>query len=214
MTEALLEQPIGTFLDKLASAAPTPGGGSIAALSGAFAAGLLAMVCNLSIGKKALADFEQEARSLLEQAEQQRRLLQQLAQDDISVFEHLMSAYALPRATQADAATRRAAIQHITRQATEVPLRTAQAIAALLPLCTPLAQRGNRNAISDVGVAALLIQAAIPSALLNVDINLAILEDQNVVRELRAQVQDLSAGLNEEISSIMAIVQERIGPTK
>ncbi len=211
MSEPLLQQSLAVFLDQLASGAATPGGGSVAALSGACAAGLLAMVCNLSIGKKALADFEQEARSILEHAEQQRRLLQQLAQDDIEVFEHLMAAYGLPRATEADAATRRAAIQRMTRQATEVPLRTAQAIAALLPLCAPLARHGNRNAISDVGVAALLIQAAIPSALLNVNINLKSLEDQLFVREVAAQVENLSSGLANQVGEIMALVHERMG---
>lgn len=207
----ILQQPLASFLDQLASKAPTPGGGSVAALSGAMAAGLLTMVCNLSIGKKSMADFEQEARAILERAEQLRAELQQLAQDDISVFEHLMAAYGLPRATQADAATRKAAIQRVTQQATTLPLQTAHAIAALLPLCTPLARHGNRNAISDVGVAALLIQAAVPAALLNVDINLATIEDQIFVRETRVQAQDLRTGVNEEIQQVLAIVQERIG---
>src|SRR5690606_15001199 len=140
MSEHILDQPIKQFLGDLASKAPTPGGGSVAALSGAMAAGLLTMVCDLTIGKKQYADFEEEAQSLRARAEEQRAELEQLAQADIDVFNKLMAAYKLPRTTDADAATRRAAIQKVTRQATEVPLRVARATVALLPLCTPLAR--------------------------------------------------------------------------
>lgn len=210
MSEHILDQPIKQFLGDLASKAPTPGGGSVAALSGAMAAGLLTMVCDLTIGKKQYADFEEEAQSLRARAEEQRAELEQLAQADIDVFNKLMAAYKLPRTTDADAATRRAAIQKVTRQATEVPMRVARATVALLPLCTPLARHGARNAVSDVGVAALLIQAAVPAALLNVEINLAILEDQLYVNETRAQVEDLSLGINEEVAAVMQLVHERI----
>ena len=74
-----------------------------------------------------------------------------------------------------------------------------------------MARHGNRNAISDVGVAALLIQAAIPSALLNVNINLKSLEDQLFVREVAAQVENLSSGLANQVGEIMALVHERMG---
>ncbi len=170
MSDQLLDQPVRRFLDELASAAPAPGGGSIAALSGAMAAGLLTMVCDLTIGKKQYAEFDDEVRSLRERSEALRAELQGLAQADVDVFNHLAAAYKLPRITDADAASRRAAIQQVTRGATEVPLRIARAVTALLPLCAPLARHGNRNAVSDVGVAVLLVQAAVPAALLNVEI--------------------------------------------
>lgn len=210
MTEQLLQQPLGQFLDELASGAPTPGGGAVAALSAAMAAGLLTMVCDLTIGKKGYAEFEDEARGLRERAEALRAELQILAQADVDVFDHLSAAYKLPRTTDADAASRRAAIQKVTRQATEIPLRVARATTALLPLCAPLARHGNRNAVSDVGVAVLLIQAAVPAALLNVEINLAVLEDQMFVRQTRAQIEDLTVGLDEETTGVVTLVRERI----
>jgi formiminotetrahydrofolate cyclodeaminase len=210
MSEQLLDQPVRRFLDELASAAPAPGGGSIAALSGAMAAGLLTMVCDLTIGKKQYAEFDEEIRVLRERSEALRAELQNLAQADVDVFTHLAAAYKLPRTTDADAASRRAAIQKVTRGATEVPLRIARATSALLPLCAPLARRGNRNAVSDVGVAVLLVQAAVPSALLNVEINLAVLEDQLFVRQTRAQSEDLTIGLDEEVAGVLALVRERI----
>lgn len=210
MDEQLLDKRLGSFLDELASGAPTPGGGSVAALSGAMAAGLIVMVCDLTIGKPQYAEFEAEAADLRARAEALRRELQDLAQADVEVFGRLSAAYKLPRTTQADAAARRAAIQQVTRQASETPLRAARAAIALLPLCTPLARHGNRNAVSDIGVATLLIRAAAPSALLNVEINLGALEDQIFVRQARAQIEDLTIGLDEEAEGVLALVHERI----
>jgi formiminotetrahydrofolate cyclodeaminase len=209
MSEPLLDTSVRGFLDALASGTPTPGGGSVAALAAAMAAGLVTMVCDLTIGRQQYAAFEAEARELRERAEQLRAELQVLAQDDIEVFNNLMAAYRLPRTTEADAASRRAAIQKVTRQATEVPLRVARAAVALLPLCAPLARSGNRNAVSDVGVAVLLVRAAVPSALLNVETNLAALEDQLFVRQARAQAEDLAIGLDDEVAGALALVRER-----
>lgn len=211
MSEQLLDLPLGSFLDQLASAAPAPGGGSAAALAGAMAAGLISMVCNLTIGKRQYAEFEEEARQLRERAEALRAELQTLAQSDVEAFNRLSTAYKLPRTTDADAATRRAAIQNATRLATDVPLRTARTVADLLPLCAPLARGGNRLLASDIGVAVLLIQSAVPAALLNVEINLGGLEDQQFVRETRAQISDLTIGLGEEIQGVLALVRERMG---
>jgi formiminotetrahydrofolate cyclodeaminase len=210
MSEPLLDKRVGQFLEELASRAPTPGGGSVAALTAALAAGLLTMVCNLTSGKPQYASFESEVQSIRERSEALRAELQALAQADIDVFERLAAAYKLPRTTEADAASRRAAIQQITRQAAEVPLRVARAAAALLPLCAPLARYGNRLAVSDVGVAVLLVQAAVPAALLNVEVNLAALEDQLFVRQARAQIEDLTIGIDEEAEGVLALVREQI----
>ncbi|NJN15643.1 MAG: cyclodeaminase/cyclohydrolase family protein [Chloroflexaceae bacterium] len=209
-SESVKDQSVGAFLDALASRAPTPGGGSVAALSGAMAAGLLSMVCNLTIGKKQFAEYEDEIRSIMERSEALRAELQRLAEDDIAVFGRLAAAYKLPRTTDADAASRQSAIQQVTRQASDVPLRVAQAAAALLPLCTALASRCARLIVSDVGVAAVLSRATVQSAVMNIEINLAGLEDQIYVRETRAQIADLLIGLNEETDGVIALVRDRI----
>jgi formiminotetrahydrofolate cyclodeaminase len=208
--EQLLDTTVRAFLDELASGTPTPGGGSVAAITGAMAAGLITMVCDLTIGKKQYAEFEDEARSIRERAEALRDELQRLAQDDIDVFNRLMAAYKLPRTTEADAASRRAAIQEVTKLATDVPLRTGRAIVSLLPLCMPLMQNGNRTALGDVGAAALLIKAAAPAALLNVESNVQVLEDQLFVRNARAQAEDLTAGLDEEVAQAIEIMRGRL----
>ena len=210
MADSIDSQPIGVFLDALASSAPAPGGGSVAAVSGAMAAGLISMVCAISTGKKQFADIEADLRSIHNRAEKLRQDLQRLGQEDIAVFERLSAAYKLPRTTDADAASRKAAIQQISRLAADVPLRTARAAAALIPLCTALVNRVGRLIVSDIGVAAVLARSTVQSALLNVEINLSGLEDPMYVREVRAQLEDMMVGLNEEVEGIVHIVRSRI----
>jgi formiminotetrahydrofolate cyclodeaminase len=210
MSEPIFDQTVEAFLDKLASEAPTPGGGSVAALSGAMGAALVAMVCNLTIGKQQFEQVQREMLSVRERAEHLRTQLQRLAQADVEVFARLMAAYKLPRVTEADAASRRAAIQRLTRDATETPLQTARAAADVLPLCATVARYGNRSVISDAGVAALMAQSAVHSALLNVEINLAVLEDPLYVNEVRASIEDLVVGLVEETRGVLELVRERM----
>lgn len=210
MTDILQEQTIATFLDTLASKSPTPGGGSVAAVNGAIAAGLVSMVCSITLGKKKPPENKETVESIHAQAEALRHELQALAQADVEVFGHLSAAYKLPRTTDADAAARKAAIQKVTREAAEVPLKTARSAAAVLPLCSALVESCSRLLVSDIGVAAIMAQATVQSSLLNVEINLASLEDTIFVRETRAHMEDLSVGLNEESASILEIVQNRI----
>lgn len=210
MSEPLDTQTVGAFLDALASSAPTPGGGSVAAMTGAMAAGLVSMVCALTAGKKQFADIEDEVRAIHTRAEALRHELQALAEQDIEVFGRLSAAYKLPRTTEADAATRQAAIQQVTRHAAEVPLRTAQVAAAIMPLCTALAPRVGRLIVSDIGVAALLARSTVLSAILNIEINLAGLNDQIYVGETRARIADLAIGLSEEAEGVVKIVRGRI----
>lgn len=206
----LLTSPLNEFLDQLATKEPVPGGGSVAAISGAMAAGLISMVCSLTIGKKKYAEVEDDMRGLMDRAEALRHELQELAEADVDAFRRLSAAYKLPRETSADVAIRRDAIQQATRIATEVPLRTAQAAANIVPLCRPAAEKGNSAAISDVGVAALLAQAAVRSALLNVEINLHTLEDAIYVRHTRAEVAGLTKTLSADTEAVMALVNGQL----
>lgn len=210
MTEHIFELSVGEFLDQLASKAVTPGGGGAAALSGAMAAALLSMVCNLTIGKPRYAEVEEEMRAALDRTEALRQELQALAEEDVVVFNRLTAAYKLPRVTDADTAIRRDAIQAALRRATEVPLRTARAAAALLPLCPAIAERGNVLAVSDAGVAVHLAHAAVRSALLNVTTNLRTLEDRRFAREVQAEAERLSSGLAAEVERLSTLVDAKV----
>lgn len=210
MTDILYNQNMAAFLDSLASHAPTPGGGSVAACSGAMAAGLISMVCAITLNKEAANGETSEVRLIWEQSEELRHELQHLIEADADVFQRLSAVYKLPRTTEADAASRHAAIQRVTREATDIPLRTARAAARIIPLCTALANRCSRMLASDVGVAATLARATIQSAFLNIEINLSRLEDQNYVRQIGLQMEDLTVGLAEETSGVLEIVRARI----
>ncbi|MBA3469648.1 MAG: cyclodeaminase/cyclohydrolase family protein [Herpetosiphonaceae bacterium] len=207
---ALLNTTINDFLDQLATKEPVPGGGSVAAVSGAMAAGLISMVCSLTIGKKKYAEVEAEMHGLMDRAEALRHELQELAEADVDAFRRLSAAYKLPRETSADVAIRRDAIEQATVVATDVPLQTARAAASIIPLCRPAAEKGNSAAISDVGVAVLLAQAAVRSALLNVEINLHSLQDTRYVLQTRAQVSAITQSLSADTEAIMALVNGQL----
>ena len=208
--EQSFDAPVSTFLDQLASSAPAPGGGGAAALGGAMGAALVSMVCNLTVGKKRFADVEAEMRDMLDRAEALRHELQQLGEADVEAFNRLSAAYKLPRITESDTAIRRDAIQASLRRATEVPLRTARAAAAILPLCPPVAERGNQAAVSDIGVAALFAHTAVRSALLNVEINLQLLDDRMYIRQVRAEVERLMDALDAEAARVQELVLGKI----
>jgi methenyltetrahydrofolate cyclohydrolase len=210
MDDKTFDQSVTSFLDQLASSAPAPGGGGAAALGGAMAAALVSMVCNLTIGKPRFAAVETEMRDVLDRAEALRHELQELAEADVVAFNRLSASYKLPRTTDADVAIRRDAIQSSLRLATEVPLRTARAAAAILPLCPSVAEQGNQTAVSDIGVAVLHAHAAVRAALLNVDINLRVLEDAIYVRQVRAEVERLTDGLDGETQRIVELVRAKI----
>ena len=210
MEERAFDTSVADFLDRLASAMPAPGGGGAAALGGAMGAALVSMVCNLTIGKARYAEVEGQMRDALDRAEALRQELQELAQADIEAFNRLSAAYKLARTTDSDQAIRRDAIQASLRRATEVPLRTARAAAAILPLCPPVAEHGNQAAVSDVGVGVLLAHAAVRSSLLNVEINLRLLEDKMYVRQVQAEVERLSDGLSAEAERLVDLVRSKL----
>jgi formiminotetrahydrofolate cyclodeaminase len=188
MSAELRHQSVQYFLDQLASATPTPGGGSVAALTGALAAGLITMVCDLTIGRPRYADFDAHAQQIRASAEAARAQLTDLIQDDIRAYQGVAAAYKMAK----DDAHRPAAIVTASLVATDTPLAIAERAAALLPLCVPLATHGNRSAVGDVAAAAHLAVAAVEAALVNVTANLVTLRDharydEFVTRHARAQ---------------------------
>lgn len=210
MEEKPLNTSVWAFLDALASGAPTPGGGGAAALTGAMGAALISMVCHLTLGRKRYADVAGEMQNIRDRAEALRAELQQLAEDDVAVFTRLSAAYKLPRITEADVASRHDAIQTALKRATEVPLRTARAAATILPLCPVVAEHGNQAAVSDVGVAVLLAQAAVRSALLNVDINLRTLEEQAYLQQVQHETQQLTDDIAAASEQVMTLVNNKL----
>ncbi len=189
----IVEQPVVHFLDALASSAATPGGGSAAAVLGAMGAALVSMVCNLTVGKEKYAAVEGEMHSVLRDAESLRGQLAGMVADDITAFNGLMAAYALPKSTDDQKAMRAAAIQAGLHAATEAPLQCARASAAVIALSLRAAQVGNLNVISDAGVGALAAQAALRSAALNVYINVPSIKNAVFAQACRDEIDALLA---------------------
>ncbi len=179
------------FHDELASASPAPGGGSAAAMAGALGAALVAMVARLTIGRKNYQDVNAEFENLLPRADALRAELLQLMVHDADAYRRVMDAYQLPKDTDAAKTARADAIQSALQHAANVPLRVAQACAEILEMAQRAAARGNKNAASDAGAGALMAEAGLRAALLNVEINLGLIQDERFVARLRAEIQPL-----------------------
>ena len=190
------------FLDDLASAAPTPGGGSAAAFTAAEAAALAAMVARLTIGKKKYAETEAEMMQLVEQADQLKNDLSAAIEVDSHAFEDVMRAYKLPKESGEQVQTRQNAIDAANLQAARVPLDTAGMALKVMGLTAAAAARGNTNAITDAWSAAMLAYSAISCAGANVRINLASLENNpeaaNIDRSL-SEIETKAGALLVEI---------------
>ena len=174
----MAEETIAHFLDELASGAPVPGGGAVAALEAALGAALVSMVCNLTIGKEKYRAYEQTMIEARATAEELRAQALALAAEDSASYSAVGAAYALPRGSDAEKAARQARIQEALKGATDVPLRTVALAARVVELCAHIVDGANTNAISDVGVGALSARAALDGAALNVKINLALIKDE------------------------------------
>ena len=185
------------FLASVASADPVPGGGSVAAYAGALAAALTHMVTGLTLGKKKYAAVESEIAGMAASAAALMEKLEGLVASDAVVYSAVSAAYKMPKGSEAEIDARKQAITTALLAAAEVPLETARACAGVADLAAAVAEKGNSNAITDAGVAALLAEAGCKGAAFNVRINVAALDDrsagEHLVREVMELVQRVEA---------------------
>lgn len=192
------------FLDKLAAATPTPGGGSASAYTAAMAAALILMVARLTIGKKKYADVEEEMRTVEQRVEVLQVELSEAVAQDSAAFQGVMESFRLPKNIPEEKSYRSEQIQAATLQAAQVPLEVAKKSFKLLEFSQMVILRGNLNAISDAGAAAALAGAALTGAALNVRINAAGLKDRQTAVELVEIIEKLErqgADLQDQIRS-------------
>lgn len=209
MTE-IKDKSLQTFLDELASKAPTPGGGSASALMGAQSAALTSMVCNLTVGKPKFADVDAEMRALLEQSEALRAKLTAMIKADVDVFERVMASYGLPKETDDQKAARSEAIQSVLKDATEVPLACARLCAEAIALSRIAAQKGNPGVVSDAGAAVMSAYAGLKSAALNVYINAGSLKDKTFADARLAELETILTGADVAAEEIFQMVKTRL----
>jgi len=203
------KETLAEFIDQLASDAPTPGGGTAAAVAGSMGAGLAAMVAALTLTREKYAASHDAIRPIAQAASSARREFMDLAREDSIAYELVVAARRLPKDTEAQKSARDAALALANRRATEVPMRTARAAARLLAALPELAEKGNPNAASDVGAAALLLDACCEGALLNVGINLSGIEDPALVAEMQRETAVLQEASQRFRSHVVASVRKR-----
>lgn len=209
--EQIIQDSVERFLERLASADATPGGGSAAAVMGAMGAALAAMVCRLTLGKTGYEAVHDEVQQALAEGEALRLYLNGLVAEDVAAFDTLMAAYRLPKADDAQKAARSAAIQAGLKAATEAPAACARACADVIRLCAVMARHGNLNVISDAGVGVLAAAAALRSAALNVGINAPSIKDRAYADARLAEVDALQTEGLPLAEQVFGLVRSKLG---
>ena len=187
----LADKSVKEFLQETASDAPVPGGGSIAAMSGATAAALTAMVANLTIGKKKYAEVEEQMKAIQKRVNESRNGLIELIDKDAESFNGVMACFKMPKETEEEKKSRKEAIQQATKEAERVPMNIAEIVMELMIDIETVVQKGNNNAVTDGAVAAMMARTAVLAALYNVKINLGSIKDEDFVQEMARKAANL-----------------------
>lgn len=189
----LADLKITNYLQELAAGTAAPGGGSVAALNAALAAGLAEMVANLTIGKKGYDTFQEEMREIARQAAALREQLTAAIDRDAAAYGEVMAAFKLPKGTDQEKKSRNRQIQEAFKHAALVPLEVAKNAVKILDLASRAITGGNKNAVSDGAVAVMNARTAALAALVNVKINLTSIDDDEFVKTVTREVNALEA---------------------
>jgi glutamate formiminotransferase/formiminotetrahydrofolate cyclodeaminase len=200
--------PFG-FLDAVAANAPTPGGGSVAALAASLAAALTAMVGRLTVGKRKYRGVKAEVGEVIVAVEKLRTALTARIDEDAAAFEAVMRAFKLPQNTPAEQSARETTIQDATCIAAEVPLATARDALKVLELALTVAQKGNTNAITDAGTAAWMAMAGIQGAALNLRVNATSITDTDKKQGWLAELDTILNQAQGLLGQVQEIVAQR-----
>jgi len=203
-------QSLSGFVAAVASPSPVPGGGSVAAHVGALGAALAQMVAGLTVGKKKYAAVDAEMREVALRGAALGNTLSALAVRDAEAYAAVAAAYKLPQEPETAAETRRQAVTAALLNAAQVPLETARACAEVAELAAAVAERGNTNAASDAGVAALLAEAGCKGAAFNVRINVAALDDRSPGASLLGEVKQLVEATSRRAAEAVAAVERLV----
>ena len=203
----LTKMTVQAFVEELASSSPAPGGGSVSALSGSMAAGLLNMVLKLTLGREKFAAVEGELAPLAEKTEKLYARLVELVDVDTEAFNGVMAAFKMPKETDSEKAARSAKIQEAYKVAADVPMEVAGHCLEVLRLNPVIVEKGNPNSLSDAGVAGQMAYAALEGAIMNVKINIGSIKDEAYVSKAKSQCEAMlkeGASLRDKVSSYVA----------
>lgn len=187
----LVNKTVIEFLDETASNNPVPGGGSIAAHSGATAAALVEMVAGLTINKKTYENVSDRMKEIAKDALRLRNDLVKAIDQDAEAYQKVLVAYKLPKESLEEKEIRSKMIQECTKGAALIPLEVAKKSLEVIQLSNEVIQKGNKNAITDGTVSAMMARTAALSAIYNVKINLSSIKDEVFVIKLEKEIEEL-----------------------
>lgn len=205
----VFDQPIREFLHSAASSAPTPGGGSVAALAAALGASMGSMVANITSGPK----FEQVREQMAEIVKLMQDAMTEaetFLKKDIESFNGYMAALGLPKASEEEKRQRSIALQQAAVQAASVPLHLMKRCLEVMSALASITEQANKNVISDLGIALLMLDAAVQSAWITVEINLGSIKDAGVratFQDTGAELSSRSAGIKDQV---LGQIRERL----
>jgi formiminotetrahydrofolate cyclodeaminase len=202
---------LSAFLESLGSSAPAPGGGAASALAGALAAALAEMVAQLTAGRPKYAAVDARVREVITQLQMARTRLVELMEDDERAFQTVSAAYKLPKTSDEERSSREEAVQRALGAAMQPPLAVMSTACDVLALTEEIARIGNGTVVSDAGCAAIIGEAAVRSAALNVLANVVLLHDQAATDDARQQVVDCEARALSHTQQTMGTVRQRMG---
>ena len=207
----LLEKNLREFSDETASESPAPGGGSIAAYSGALGTALSTMVANLSANKRGWDDRWEEFSNWADKGQNFHTRLLELVDADTAAFNGIMDAYGLPKSTEDQKVTRDHAIQAATKHAIEIPMQVAEIAHDALEVAEAMADFGNPNSITDAGVGAMCLRTAVLGAILNARVNTSDLNDKAYVVAVLSRCEELVSSVTSREAAVLARVDELLG---
>jgi len=190
------DKKVSEFLDQLASDSPTPGGGTVAALSASLAASLVSMVASLSVGKKRYMEYDTLYNEVIEKMKDYSGKFQTMMDGDAAAFDGVMNAFGLPKNTPEEKAERTEAIQKSLKTATESPFHTAENVVIVAQYAREMVKFGNKKAVSDASCALELCRAAFNMAMENVDINIDSIKDETFCEEMKGKCVELKQKLD------------------
>ncbi len=199
-----VRQSMFKYIEDLSSDSPTPGGGSASAVCGALGVALILMVANFTKGKEAYAAYEDDINGIIKKAEGFRAILLDLVDKDVAVYESLSRAYKIPKEQRGEA------LENALKQAVDIPLAVSRTAYESLKLTSELLVKGNRNLISDVGVAASMLYSSFESAKLNIDINLRDITDKIFIGRITGEMTGMFGEVKRMAEAVISEVGDKL----
>lgn len=210
----LIDLSLRDYNKEVFGESPAPGGGSVSAYAGSLGVALTQMVGSLTIDKKAFESLTDEEKETMKKVQSEynaiREELEEIVDTDATSFDEVMAAFKLPKETDEEKQARTDAIQEGYKKALEIPLRAAELCLKALDLQDIYAHKGNKNAITDVGVGTLLLQAGLEGALFNVLINVNSIKDEEYAKNIRDKAADLLKKSEDKKAETLKVVYEKL----